>query len=216
MSDCYKLFTALKISSDFGRQIQIDTESEQARVNVPELSGESLEISTPSTFIIGAVDTIDNLTIILRAGPSTNPEPYSDDFDDPSDADEQITNEDLLLRECFICNKSWKRRLGRTVPLAVNKIRTIELLKSAATEHSDIEMLEKVSSFADTSTIPYHKCCKDLYLREVNKKAESDFVKKRKASNRAYELLCEMLEEYVVKKNECLFFHHVKKEYQTP
>lgn len=136
-----------------------------------------------------------------------------EDSDGQSDADNPVINEDLILRECFICQKSKKRRQGRIVPLAVNKLRTIEALKNAATEHNDIEMLEKISSFTDISKVPYRKCCKDLYLREICKKETSDFVKKRLASNTAYNLLCEILEEYVVKKNECLFFDHVKKEY---
>lgn len=73
------------------------------------------------------------------------------------------------------------------MPLVVKKLRTIELSKSATTEHSDIEMLEKITSFTDSFKIPYHKCCKDIYLREIGKKEDSDFVKERKALNTAYD-----------------------------
>lgn len=82
-------------------------------------------------------------------------------------------------------------------------------MKSAATEHNDIRMLIK-----DDSNIPYHKYCKDQYLRDISREKDNEFFKKRNASNTAYNMLCEMLKEQVVKNNECLFFDHVKKEYQ--
>lgn len=66
-------------------------------------------------------------------------------------------------------------------------------------------MLEKLSSYSEDSSIPYHKCCKDQYLRDLSKGDERDFVKKRKVINTAYVLLCEMLEEYVVKKKNVYF-----------
>lgn len=135
--------------------------------------------------------------------------------DDHFQADEQNYDENVPLQVCFICEKTRKRRKGREIPLAVNRKQTIDLLKSTATEHNDIEMLEKISSYSEDSSIPYHKCCKDQYLRDLSKGDESDFVKKRKATNTAYVLLCEMLEEYIVKNNECLFYEHVKKQYLT-
>lgn len=98
--------------------------------------------------------------------------------------------------------------------MSVSRLRTLDFLKSAGTEHCDVEMLEKISSFSDSLNIPYHKCCRDQYLRDISKGDESDFSKKRKASNTAYDMICEMLEQYVVKKNECLLFDHVKKEYR--
>lgn len=136
------------------------------------------------------------------------------DIDDQLYTDEPIDNNDSPLLQCFICEKNRKRRNGREVPLAVNKFRTTDLIKSAATEYNDIKMLEKISSFPNDSSIPYHKCCKDQYLRDIGKEENSEFGKKRKASNAAYSILCEMLEERVIQNNECLFFNHVAKEYQ--
>lgn len=98
------------------------------------------------------------------------------------------------------------------MPLAINKLRTIELLKSAATEHNDIEMLEN-NYFDESSEIPYHKCCKDAYLQDINKKEESVW-RNVKASNTAYELLGEMIKELVKKKMNA-FFDHVTKEYHN-
>ncbi|KAL3280201.1 hypothetical protein HHI36_017701 [Cryptolaemus montrouzieri] len=34
-------------------------------------------------------------------------------------------------------------------------------------------MLEKISSYSEDSNIPYHKCCKDQYLRDLSKGNES-------------------------------------------
>lgn len=50
-------------------------------------------------------------------------------------------------------------------------------------------------------------------MRNLTKGEESDFQKKLKAINTAYALLCDILEEYVVKNNECLFYDRVKSEY---
>lgn len=87
-------------------------------------------------------------------------------------------------------------------------------MKNAATEQNDVQMLEKLCSFSYDSKIPYHKCCKDQYLRDIYKDGNSEFLRKKKVTNTAYTILCEMLEETVVKNNECLFFDFVKKEYQ--
>lgn len=56
-------------------------------------------------------------------------------------------------------------------------------------------MLENISSFSDHSNIPNHKCCKDQYIRDISKVGESEFQKRRKASNTAYTMLRDMLEE---------------------
>lgn len=138
-----------------------------------------------------------------------------DIFHDHFEADGENNDDNVPLQICFICEKTRKRRKGREIPLAVNRKKTIDLLKSPATEHNDIEMLEKISSFSEDSNIPYHKCCKDQYLRDLSKGDESDFVKKRKATNTGYLLLCNMLEDYVIKNNECLCYDHVKKQYLT-
>uniref|UniRef100_A0A6P7FYQ7 Uncharacterized protein LOC114335591 n=1 Tax=Diabrotica virgifera virgifera TaxID=50390 RepID=A0A6P7FYQ7_DIAVI len=207
-SHCYKLFTAIRIPPDFQRQNGITPESAEKCDDTPEFAQGSPELSISSTSTVQTVRPT-----VEEASPSNNPEPNLEDCDGQLDADESVIDKDLLHSECFICKKSKKRRHGRSVPLAVNRFQTIEALKSAATEYSDIEMLEKISSFTDSSKIPYHKCCKDLYLREICKTEDSDFAKRRKASNTAYDLLCEILEEYVVRKNECIFFDHVKKEY---
>lgn len=87
-------------------------------------------------------------------------------------------------------------------------------MKNAATEQNDVSMLEKLSSFSDDSKISYHKCCKDQYLREIYKDENSEFLRKKKVCNTAYIILCDMLEERVVKNNECLFFDYIKEEYQ--
>lgn len=56
-AQCYKLFTAIKIPSDFRSQNQITPESEQARVDAPEHAGESLDVYTPSTIpVVGTID----------------------------------------------------------------------------------------------------------------------------------------------------------------
>lgn len=81
-------------------------------------------------------------------------------------------------------------------------------------EQNDLQMLEKLSSFSDDTIIPYHKCCKDQYLRDIFKNDNSEFLTKKKVTKTAYTILCEMLEETVVKNSECLFFDFVKKEYQ--
>lgn len=75
-------------------------------------------------------------------------------------------------------------------------------------------MLEKLSSFSENSDISYHKCCKDHYLRRIYKNNDSEFLRKKKVYNTAYTILCDMLEERVVKNNECFFFDYIKKEYQ--
>ncbi|KAK9873250.1 hypothetical protein WA026_021739, partial [Henosepilachna vigintioctopunctata] len=56
-AQCYKLFTAIKIPSDF-QPIQSTPKSEQACVDALELAGESLDVYTPSTSII-QYDAID-------------------------------------------------------------------------------------------------------------------------------------------------------------
>lgn len=75
-------------------------------------------------------------------------------------------------------------------------------------------MLEKLCSFSDNSNISYHKCCKEQYLREIYKDDNSELLRKKKVSNTAYTILCDLLEERVIKNNECLFFDYVKKEYK--
>lgn len=74
-------------------------------------------------------------------------------------------------------------------------------------------MLEKISSLSDCSNIPYHKCCKDQYLRDIYKNGNSEFLNRRKVFNAAFNILRDMLEERVVKNNEYLFFDYVIKEY---
>ncbi|XP_077263749.1 uncharacterized protein LOC143898274 isoform X3 [Temnothorax americanus] len=189
-SQCYKLFTAIKIPHNFPNLEQQESAAECD--NAPEVSGESSE----------------------SAGVSSNFERDFEGLDDTFRTDEPVSNENLPSVKCFICERTRKRQHGREVPLAVNRFRTIDLLKSAATEYNDINMLEKISSFSDDSNITYHKCCKDQYLRDISREKDNEFFKKREALNFAYIMLCEMLEENVVKNNECLFFDHVKKEYQ--
>lgn len=122
-------------------------------------------------------------------------------------------NEDLRLAQCFICERPRKRFHGREVPLAVSKSGTVEQIKSAATEFFDLKMLEKTSSFANEPDIRYHKCCKDQYLRDISRNEDRAFFIKRKASNTAYTILCQTLEQRIIKEKECLFFNTVKKEY---
>lgn len=134
-------------------------------------------------------------------------------IDDQLSTDNVIDDNDSTRLTCIICGKQRKRLHGREVPLAVSRLRTTDLIKSIATEYNDIKMLEKISSLCNDANIRYHKCCKDQYAREMGKEENSDYTKRRKASNMAYSMLCEMLEERVVKNNECLFFNHVAREY---
>ncbi|XP_018358131.1 PREDICTED: uncharacterized protein LOC108757918 isoform X2 [Trachymyrmex cornetzi] len=198
--------SSIKIPSESQKQQECAAEC----ANVPEVSGEDSELNVPFSFT--TIQVADTLTD--EAGGSNNCDRDFDDSDDEVRAHEPVSNDDLSEVKCFICERSRKKRHGREVPLVVNRFRIIDLLKSAATKHNDVEMLEKISSFSADSNIPYHKCCKDQYLRDISKGDVSDFVKKKRASNIAYVMLCEMLEEYVVKNKECLFFDYVKKEYQ--
>ncbi|KAK4881109.1 hypothetical protein RN001_004428 [Aquatica leii] len=76
----YKLlndfFKTIKIPSDFRTQNEITPESEQACVDALDYSGESLEVSTPSTSVIPTVDTIDetkgNVVSADLSSPSTS------------------------------------------------------------------------------------------------------------------------------------------------
>ncbi|KAJ8720630.1 hypothetical protein PYW08_006095 [Mythimna loreyi] len=149
-----------------------------------------------------------------QVGGYSNIEEDSETFNDSLNTAEPVTHNDSALQTCFICEKQRKRYHGREVRLAVNRLKTIENIKNAATEQNDVSMLEKLSSFSDDSKTTYHKCCKDQYLRDIYKDESSEFLTKRKASNTAYTILCDMLEEKVVKNNECFFFDFIKNEYK--
>ncbi|CAH2228320.1 jg1066, partial [Pararge aegeria aegeria] len=138
------------------------------------------------------------------AGESSNVQEGFQDSNNSFSTDEPVAHEDSASQTCFICQKQRKRHHGREVRLAVNGFKTFENLKSAATEQNDVKMLEKLSSFSDDTKIPYHKCCKDQYLRDIYKDDNSEFLRKKKVTNTAYTILCEMLEETVVKNSECL------------
>lgn len=111
----------------------------------------------------------------FRAGESSDIQEGFEVFNNSFNTDEPAAHNDSASQACFICEKQRKRRHGREVRLAVNRLKTIESFKNAATEQNDIPMLEKLSSFYDDSKMPYHKCCKDQYLREIYKDENSEF-----------------------------------------
>lgn len=123
---------------------------------------------------------------IFRAGESSNVQEGFEDSNNSFSTDEPVAHEDSASQTCFICQKQRKRHRGREVRLAVNRLKTIENLKSAATEQNDVQMLEKLSSFSDDTKIPYHKCCKDQYLRDIYQNDNSEFLRKKKVTNTAY------------------------------
>ncbi|XP_014372173.2 uncharacterized protein LOC106721668 [Papilio machaon] len=205
-AQCYKLFTAIKIPPDFQKPQKSEAECD----NALQVSGDSkiyFSDSSSTTQVAG--------TIRDEPGVSNESEHEFEDSGDQFCAVDPLCDEVLPPVKCFICERARKRHRGREVPLAVNRFRTIDLIKSAATEHCDIVMLKKLSSFSKHYDIPYHKCCKDQYLRTISKGDESDFLKKRKASNTAYVMLCQILEEYCVENNEGILFDAVKKEYHN-
>ncbi|CAH2100857.1 unnamed protein product [Euphydryas editha] len=196
-AQCYKLFTAIKIPRDFQ---YLQDQSVVEHDNAPEVSGNSSESSESSEThapVSGecseAHGTVDSLSTEVAG---------FEDSNNSFSTNEPVAHEDSASQTCFICQKQRKRHHGREVRLAVNRLKTIESLKNAASEQNDVQMLEKLSSFSDDTKIPYHKCCKNQYLRDIYKDDNSEFSKKKKVTNTAYTILCEMLEETVVKNSE--------------
>lgn len=110
----------------------------------------------------------------FRTEESSNIQQDYEDLDDSCTTDQSVSNNDLPPRVCFICEKTRKRFHGREVCLAVSRLKTTEYLKNAATEYNDIPMLEKLSSFSKYSDIPYHKCCKDQYVRRISREENGE------------------------------------------
>lgn len=122
----------------------------------------------------------------IRSRDHSNIQQNIETFNDSCNTDEPVTHNDPASQTCFICKKQRKRHHGREVRLAVTRLKTVEFLKSAATEQNDVLMLEKLSCFSENSNISYHKCCKDQYLREIYRNDDSEFRRKKNLQQCVY------------------------------